>query len=77
MPHDIPPLPPIGLFDVRAQQARIRPEIDRRIAAVLDSGRFVMGPEVEEVERALAGFAGVGHCVGVSSGTEGSRKSSE
>ncbi|MBI0538942.1 DegT/DnrJ/EryC1/StrS family aminotransferase [Roseomonas sp. KE2513] len=68
MPQDTPA--PIGLFDVRAQQALIRPEIDRRIAAVLDSGRFVMGPEVEELERALAGFAGVGHCVAVSSGTD-------
>ncbi|HEY8611161.1 MAG TPA: aminotransferase class I/II-fold pyridoxal phosphate-dependent enzyme, partial [Roseomonas sp.] len=70
MPQDSQPLPPIGLFDVRAQQALIRPEIDRRIAAVLDSGRFVQGPEVEELERALAAFAGVGHCVGVSSGTD-------
>jgi dTDP-4-amino-4,6-dideoxygalactose transaminase len=70
MPQDTAALPPIGLFDVRAQQALIRPEIDRRIAAVLDSGRFVQGPEVEELEKALAGFAGVGHCVGVSSGTD-------
>ena len=68
MPNDTPA--PINLFDVRAQQALIRPEIDRRIAAVLDSGRFVMGPEVEELERGLAAFAGVGHCVGVSSGTD-------
>jgi len=70
MPQDANTLPPIGLFDVRAQQALIRPEIDRRIAAVLDSGRFVQGPEVEELEKALAAFAGVGHCVGVSSGTD-------
>ncbi|SHJ08630.1 dTDP-4-amino-4,6-dideoxygalactose transaminase [Roseomonas rosea] len=70
MPQDTAALPPIGLFDVRAQQALIRPEIDRRIAAVLDSGRFVQGPEVEELEKALADFAGVGHCVGVSSGTD-------
>ncbi|MCR0983986.1 DegT/DnrJ/EryC1/StrS family aminotransferase [Roseomonas populi] len=70
MAQDPSSLPPIGLFDVKAQQALIRPEIDRRIAAVLDSGRFVQGPEVEEVERALAAFAGAGHCVGVSSGTD-------
>jgi dTDP-4-amino-4,6-dideoxygalactose transaminase len=70
MPQDAPSLPPIALFDVRAQQALIRPEIDRRIAAVLDSGRFVQGPEVEELEKGLAAFAGVGHCVGVSSGTD-------
>lgn len=70
MPQDTAALPPIGLFDVRAQQALIRPEIDRRLAAVLDSGRFVQGPEVEELERALAAFAGTAHCVGVSSGTD-------
>jgi dTDP-4-amino-4,6-dideoxygalactose transaminase len=61
---------PIQLFDVLAQQKLIRPELDRRIAAVLDSGRFIMGPEVAELEAGLAGFAGAAHCVGVSSGTD-------
>ncbi|HYZ34563.1 MAG TPA: DegT/DnrJ/EryC1/StrS family aminotransferase, partial [Crenalkalicoccus sp.] len=61
---------PIALFDMQAQQALIRAEVDRRIAAVLDSGRFVLGPEVAELEAALAAFAGVAHCVGVSSGTD-------
>jgi len=61
---------PIKLFDVMAQQKLIRPELDRRIAAVLDSGRFIMGPEVAELEAGLAAFAGAAHCVGVSSGTD-------
>ena len=61
---------PIQLFDVMAQQKLIRPELDRRIAAVLDSGRFIMGPEVAELEAGLAAFAGAAHCVGVSSGTD-------
>ncbi len=61
---------PIGLFDMAAQQALIRTDIDRRIAAVLDSGRFVNGPEVAELEAALAAFSGAAHCVGVSSGTD-------
>ena len=61
---------PIALFDVKAQQALIRPELDRRIAAVLDSGRFINGPEVAELEEKLAAFAGCGHAVGVSSGTD-------
>lgn len=61
---------PIQLFDVMAQQKLIRPELDRRIAAVLDSGRFIMGPEVAELEAGLAAFAGAEHCVGVSSGTD-------
>jgi dTDP-4-amino-4,6-dideoxygalactose transaminase len=61
---------PIALFDVKAQQALIRAELDRRIAAVLDSGRFINGPEVAELEEKLAAFAGVAHAVGVSSGTD-------
>ena len=61
---------PIALFDVKAQQALIRAELDRRIAAVLDSGRFINGPEVTELEQKLAAFAGVAHAVGVSSGTD-------
>ena len=60
----------ISLFDMAAQQALIRPEIDRRIAHVLSSGRFINGPEVAEFEAALAGFAGCAHAVGVSSGTD-------
>lgn len=61
---------PIGLFDMKAQQALIRPEIDRRIAAILDSGAFINGPDVRELEEKLAEFAGCAHAVGVSSGTD-------
>jgi dTDP-4-amino-4,6-dideoxygalactose transaminase len=61
---------PIAFFDMKAQQRLIRAEIDRRMAAVLDSGRFVQGPEVDELEAGLAAFAGARHCVGVSSGTD-------
>ncbi|MBW8270453.1 DegT/DnrJ/EryC1/StrS family aminotransferase [Caldovatus aquaticus] len=62
---------PIALFDIQAQQARIRAELERRIAAVLDHGRYIAGPEVEELEARLAAFCGEGvHCVGVSSGTD-------
>jgi dTDP-4-amino-4,6-dideoxygalactose transaminase len=61
---------PIALFDMKAQQALIRADLDRRLAAVLDSGAFINGPEVRELEAALATFAGCGHAVGVSSGTD-------
>jgi dTDP-4-amino-4,6-dideoxygalactose transaminase len=61
---------PIALFDMKAQQALIRAELDRRIAAVLDSGAFINGPEVRELEARLAEFAGCAHAVGVSSGTD-------
>ena len=69
MPDTTPPRP-IALFDMHAQQQLIRADLDRRIAAVLDSGRFINGPEVVEIEQRLATFAGVGHAVGVSSGTD-------
>lgn len=61
---------PIALFDMKAQQALIRAEMNTRIAKVLDSGAFVNGPEVREVEEKLAAFAGASHAVGVSSGTD-------
>lgn len=61
---------PIALFDMKAQQALIRAEMNTRIAKVLDSGAFVNGPEVREVEEKLAAFAGAQHAVGVSSGTD-------
>ncbi len=57
-------------IDLKTQQAPIREEINRRIAAVLDHGRYVLGPEVAELEERLAGYVGVQHCVSVGSGTD-------
>ncbi len=57
-------------IDLKTQQAAIKPELDRRIAAVLAHGQYIMGPEVAELETALAAFAGTKHCVTVASGTE-------
>ena len=62
--------PPVAFFDVKAQQALIRPGIEAGIGRVLDHGRFIQGPEVDALEERLAAFAGVSHCVGVSSGTD-------
>jgi len=60
----------IPLFDLKRQQARLRHDIDRRVARVLDHGQFILGPEVAELERELATFAGVAHAIGVSSGRD-------
>ena len=57
-------------IDLKAQQARIRADLERRIAAVLDHSRYVLGPEVEELERRLADYVGRRHCVSVGSGTD-------
>ncbi|APG26646.1 aminotransferase DegT [Syntrophotalea acetylenivorans] len=60
----------IPFIDLQAQQARIRPEIDRRIQDVLNHGKYIMGPEVAELESRLADYVGVQHCIGVASGTD-------
>jgi UDP-2-acetamido-2-deoxy-ribo-hexuluronate aminotransferase len=56
--------------DLKAQQDRIRPQIDAAIKKVLDHGNYIMGPEIAELEERLAGFAGVKHCISVASGTD-------
>jgi dTDP-3-amino-3,4,6-trideoxy-alpha-D-glucose transaminase len=61
---------PIPLFDTSSQLAEIRSEVDRRIGAVLDSGRFILGPELVAFERELAEFLDVDHVVGVANGTD-------
>ena len=58
------------LNDLKSQYARLKPAIDARIQAVLDHGRFILGPEVAELETALADYAGCAHAVGVGSGTD-------
>jgi UDP-2-acetamido-2-deoxy-ribo-hexuluronate aminotransferase len=60
----------VPFVDLKAQYARLKTDIDRRIHAVLEHGRYVLGPEVEELERKLAEFAGCADAVGVASGTD-------
>src|SRR5580692_4708476 len=60
----------IPFLDLRAQQARIRDDLRRRIDAVLDHCQFILGPEVAELEAELARFCGTKHCVSVSSATD-------
>ncbi len=54
----------------KAQTVAHRREIDEAIARVLDGGRYILGAEVEAFESELAEYCGVGHAVGVGSGTE-------
>jgi dTDP-4-amino-4,6-dideoxygalactose transaminase len=60
----------IPLFDTAEVLRGLRPELERRIAAVVESGRFILGPEVEAFERELAGYLGREHVVGVGNGTD-------
>lgn len=57
-------------IDLAAQQARLRPGIDAAIARVLDHGRYVMGPEVLELEAALADRTRTEQVVSCASGTD-------
>jgi UDP-2-acetamido-2-deoxy-ribo-hexuluronate aminotransferase len=56
--------------DLKAQYRRLKPRIDARIQAVLDHGRFILGPEVQELEGRLAARVRARHCVGCASGTD-------
>jgi len=60
----------VDFIDLKTQQARIRDRIDARIAAVLDHGQYIMGPEVSELEEKLAGHTGARHAIAVASGTD-------
>ncbi len=62
--------PPIRFLDLAAQQVRLGPKLRERLEAVLAHCQFVLGPEVAELEAALAAFCGAAHCVGLSSGTD-------
>lgn len=57
-------------IDLAAQQQRIRQKIEEKIRIVLDHGKYIMGPEINELEKRLAEFVGVKHCIGCASGTD-------
>lgn len=61
---------PIVLVDLRPQALALRGAIQRRLQAVLQHGQFILGPEVAEMEQALAARVGVAHCVSCASGSE-------
>lgn len=56
--------------DLAAQQARIKEQIDRNIQKVLAHGKYILGPEVAELEERLAAFCGAKHCISVANGTD-------
>jgi dTDP-4-amino-4,6-dideoxygalactose transaminase len=61
---------PVPLFDPTTPLAPLRPRLDAAIAAVLDRGAFVLGPDVAAFEAEWADWCGVRHAVGVANGTE-------
>ena len=60
----------IPIIDLAHQQSRIRADIDAGIARVLEHGKYILGPEVTELEDKLAAFTGVAHCISCANGTD-------
>src|SRR4051794_11990141 len=61
---------PVPLVDVRAQYERLIPEILDRIRDVVDSGTFILGPNVKAFEEEAAAYLGVPETIGVANGTD-------
>jgi dTDP-4-amino-4,6-dideoxygalactose transaminase len=59
----------VPFLDLRAQYLALKPEIDAAVLGVLESTNFILGPKVDDFERAFADFCGVRHAVACSSGT--------
>jgi dTDP-4-amino-4,6-dideoxygalactose transaminase len=60
----------IPLVDVKAQYAPLIPQLKERLADVVDSGRFILGPNVAAFEEEAAAFLGVPAAIGVANGTD-------
>ena len=57
-------------IDLKTQQEKIKAGIDDRIQTVLAHGKYIMGPEITELEQVLVDFIEVKHCITCSSGTD-------
>jgi dTDP-4-amino-4,6-dideoxygalactose transaminase len=60
----------VPLFDTSSPLAPLREQLHTAVARVLDSGAYILGPEVSAFEQELAAYCGVAHAVGVANGTE-------
>src|SRR5450432_1851168 len=60
----------VPLLDLKQQNALLAPQLREAFQRVLDSGQFILGREVEELERNLAPRLSVRHAIGVTSGTD-------
>src|SRR3954469_2308581 len=61
---------PVPLFDPSSAQAPLRADIRAAVHRVIDSGHFILGPEVAAFETELAAYVGAEHAIGVANGTE-------
>lgn len=61
---------PIAFIDLATQQKRIRDKIDARFSRIMDTGAYILGPDVRELEEALSAFGGMDATLGCASGTD-------
>jgi dTDP-4-amino-4,6-dideoxygalactose transaminase len=61
---------PIPMVDPAGEYRALKAEIDAAVLRVLASGRYILGPEGEALERELAAYLGAAHAVGCNSGTD-------
>src|SRR5580658_4997709 len=60
----------VPLLDLKSQYAAIKNEVHAAIDEVLESQHFILGPKVEQCEKAIAAYSGCSHGIGVSSGSD-------
>src|ERR1700709_2345288 len=65
------PAEPVAFIDLAAQRRRLGKSVDDAVARVLTHCQFINGPEVTQLEAALATFSGAKHVVSCASGTDG------
>ena len=60
----------VPLLDLKRLDPELEAELQDAFTRVLKSGYFILGPEVEALEKECASYCGVEHAIGVSSGTD-------
>jgi dTDP-4-amino-4,6-dideoxygalactose transaminase len=61
---------PIALIDLQAQRRRLGEPLERAILEAVRGGQWVMGPQVAQLEKQLADFVGMKHCIACANGTD-------
>lgn len=60
----------IDFFDLKAQNKEIETRINKRIQSVISHGKFILGPEVYQLEEKLSDYSGAEHCITCANGTD-------
>jgi len=60
----------ILVLDLKAQYESMKDEVDKKILEIVSSQKYILGPEVEELEKEIADYSGIKYGVGISSGSD-------